>query len=77
MRGRHPEKSRAGDLRELEILHLLDHEHWRRAANLFGMSRSAIYGLANRTKGAADKVACHCRKAENRDGGMQPRWWAS
>jgi hypothetical protein len=41
-----------------------------------GRSRSAVLGMIHRINKDADRVACTCKRPENRDGGMPALWWA-
>lgn len=41
-----------------------------------GISRSAVLGHFKRINDECARHPCAARRAANRDGGMQPRWWA-
>lgn len=71
------EHSREHDLRDLNILHMVENEGrtLNEAARLNGVSRSTAYGLRRRVRLACDKHPCACEKPENMDGGMPPLWW--
>jgi hypothetical protein len=45
-------------------------------ARKMGVTPKAILNLRDRINSEADKVECKATRAENRDGGMPPRWWA-
>lgn len=72
------EPTRRDDLRDLQILHMLEVERagGTAVAARFGMTRSAVQGLAYRMNTAATREPCACVRPENRDGGMPARWWA-
>lgn len=73
-----PEQTRADDITDLRILHMLDVEQLTGAdvAERTGRSRNAILGLRHRVRQTEKEHPCRCRKKANRDGGMKPKWWA-
>ncbi|WP_146592222.1 hypothetical protein [Puniceibacterium confluentis] len=73
-----PTPGRADDLRNLEILHLLNVEQQSSGAvaKRMGLSRNAVLGVQFRTSEQCAKHPCACRRKANRDGGMPARWWA-
>lgn len=76
----HKKHSRADDLQDLKILHLLDNEGLTGtvvAERIHDMTRSGILAVRNRVNAEHDKHPCACRRKANRDGGMPSRWWAA
>ena len=72
--------TRAEDELILQALHLFHNEGLTstQVAQRIGKSQAAVCGIMKRVRDAngPDEVACACRRTENRDGGMPPRWWA-
>lgn len=77
---------RVSDLQVLEMLHLREAGETNAAiGKRFGMTVSAVAGVLHRVREGerAHEASCSrrgmppcvCTKAENRNGGMPPRWW--
>lgn len=69
--------NRFTDREMLEVLHLK--ATGITAASIgerMGRSKSSILGMIHRVNEAANKHPCRCKKPENKDGSMGPRWWA-
>jgi hypothetical protein len=70
--------SRADDLDLLDILDRNERQGQSAAviAKALGKSRSSVLGLMHRFKTTGvQTITDRATKAENRDGGMPPRWW--
>lgn len=67
---------RARDEELLHMLHVQATEGTAAARAQFGMTNSQVQGKLHSTVRASDAIPCLCKKPENRDGGMSPRWWA-
>lgn len=68
--------TRADDEMVLEKLHIIATKGTAAAMQQLGLSNSAIQGLKNRYLTVPDREhPCTCKKPENQDGGMTPRWW--
>lgn len=69
---------RERDMRDLDIMHRAQSagESYAAIGKRYKLTRAAIGGIIKRIRDASDDVPCRCRKPENRDGGMPPRWWA-
>jgi len=70
--------TRADDGRILMALHLVDVDGLtnQKAGEAVGMTKNAVIGIRNRIKNECNAIYCACQKAENKDGGMPPMWWA-
>lgn len=69
--------TRAGDLRFLEMLHVVATQRSSVAQAEFELTRGQVAGLRTRYSRADPKKPCQCRRKGNRDGGMPARWWAT
>jgi len=70
--------TRHDDLTLLEMLHLHEHEGVSKSqiGKRYGKTKNSVIGMFHRVRLAHDAIECRCRKPANRDGGMEPRWWA-
>ena len=79
--------TRAEDERLLKVLSYIEQDGmtFSEAGNMVGISRTVARGQVQRVREhtrrheakCADQgvPVCACKKPENRDGGMPPRWW--
>lgn len=67
------QKTRNDDLRELEMLHLVESEGWfiHDAAMAVGLTKGAAIGARQRINKDTDKADL----SPHLNGTMEPRWW--
>ena len=68
-------KTREDDMRLLNILDMKikGQVHPVDLRKKFGLTNSALSGIMNRYRQSEEP--CACVRPENKDGGMQDRWW--
>lgn len=70
--------TRADDMRLLNILHDLEELQLGTLVvrDKYRLTRGQLAGIRDRFLRGKAILPCACRKPENRDGGMRPKWWA-